>query len=60
MLKFGSARQPTLPSAQQAPAHSQPANAALPSGTNNDQEHRARSVSRRILTVNTRTLDNES
>lgn len=44
MLKFGNARQPTLPSAQQAPMHSQPSNAALPSGTNNDQEHRSRSV----------------
>lgn len=42
MLKFGSARQPSLPAAQQAPTHSQPTNAPLPSGTNNDQEHRAR------------------
>lgn len=42
MLKFGNARQPTLPSTQQAPMHSQPSNAALPSGTNNDQEHRSR------------------
>lgn len=46
MLKFGNARQPALPSAQQAAAHSQPTNnpAVLPSGTNNDQEHRSRSV----------------
>jgi len=44
MLKFGNARQPTLPSAQQAPMHSQPSNAALPSGTNNDQEHRSRLI----------------
>ncbi|XP_033212905.1 casein kinase I-like isoform X2 [Belonocnema kinseyi] len=46
MLKFGSARQPALPSAQQAPTHSQPTNAPLPSGTNNDQEHRARPYTR--------------
>ncbi|KAL0101483.1 hypothetical protein PUN28_018960 [Cardiocondyla obscurior] len=49
MLKFGNARQPTLPSAQQAPMHSQPPNAALPSGTNNDQEHRSRPYTRQCL-----------
>lgn len=49
MLKFGNARQPTLPSAQQAPMHSQPSNAALPSGTNNDQEHRSRPYTRQCL-----------
>ncbi|XP_046736925.1 casein kinase I-like isoform X5 [Diprion similis] len=43
MLKFGNARQPALPSAQQPPSHSQPTNAAPPSGTNNDQEHRSSS-----------------
>ncbi|XP_071581923.1 uncharacterized protein [Temnothorax nylanderi] len=49
MLKFGNARQPTLPSAQQAPMHSQPSNVALPSGTNNDQEHRSRPYTRQCL-----------
>ncbi|XP_039309535.1 casein kinase I isoform X2 [Solenopsis invicta] len=49
MLKFGNARQPTLPSAQQAPMHSQPSNAVLPSGTNNDQEHRSRPYTRQCL-----------
>lgn len=44
MLKFGNGRQPVVPSIQQTPMHSQPSNAALPSGTNNDQEHRSRSV----------------
>lgn len=44
MLKFGNVRQPTLPSTQQTPMHSQQTNAALPSGTNNDQEHRSRLV----------------
>ncbi|XP_020712523.1 casein kinase I isoform X2 [Athalia rosae] len=43
MLKFGNARQPSLPSAQQPLAHLQPANAAPPSGTTNDQEHRSSS-----------------
>ncbi|XP_024937898.1 casein kinase I isoform X6 [Cephus cinctus] len=41
MLKFGNGRQPALPSAQQPPTHSQPTNAAIPSGANNDQEHRS-------------------
>ncbi|XP_068989826.1 casein kinase I isoform X2 [Neodiprion pinetum] len=43
MLKFGNARQPAQPSAQQPPSHSQPTNVAPPSGTNNDQEHRSSS-----------------
>ncbi|XP_031781923.1 casein kinase 1 epsilon isoform X3 [Nasonia vitripennis] len=51
MLKFGNARQPALPSAQQAAAHSQPTNnpATQPSGTNNDQEHRSRPYTRQCL-----------
>ncbi|XP_076225089.1 uncharacterized protein LOC116430498 isoform X2 [Nomia melanderi] len=49
MLKFGNVRQPTLPSAQQAPMHSQQTNTALPSGTNNDQEHRSRPYTRQCL-----------
>lgn len=54
MLKFGSAKQPSVTTAQQAPAVQQQAptahplapstNPALPSGTNNDQQHRMRSV----------------
>lgn len=52
MLKFGNARQPALPSAQQPPTHSQPANAAPPSGTNNDQEHRSRSFSWTLDVIN--------
>lgn len=50
MLKFGSARQPSLPAAQ-APTHSQPTNAPLASGTNNDQEHRARLVFLKLNTM---------
>ncbi|KOX78390.1 Casein kinase I isoform epsilon [Melipona quadrifasciata] len=43
MLKFGNVRQQTLSSTQQTTAmQSQHTNAALPSGTNNDQEHRSR------------------
>ncbi|KAK2584772.1 hypothetical protein KPH14_007096 [Odynerus spinipes] len=49
LLKFGNTRQPTLPSVQQAPMHSQPTNAALPSGTNNEQEHRSRPYTRQCL-----------
>ncbi|XP_053994872.1 casein kinase I-like isoform X1 [Hylaeus anthracinus] len=49
MLKFGNVRQPTLPSAQQVPMHSQQTNAALPSGTNNDQEQRSRPYTRQCL-----------
>ncbi|XP_076286241.1 uncharacterized protein LOC143211952 isoform X1 [Lasioglossum baleicum] len=49
MLKFGNVRQPTLPSAQQAPMHSQQTNTGLPSGTNNDQEHRSRPYTRQCL-----------
>lgn len=44
-LKFGNVRQQTLSSTQQTPMQSQHTNAALPSGTNNDQEHRSRLVS---------------
>lgn len=45
MLKFGNVRQQTLSSTQQTTAmQSQHTNAALPSGTNNDQEHRSRLV----------------
>ncbi|KAI4483038.1 hypothetical protein M0804_008093 [Polistes exclamans] len=49
MLKFGNTRQPTLPSVQQGPMHSQPTNSALPSGTNNEQEHRSRPYTRQCL-----------
>ncbi|XP_035722555.1 casein kinase I-like isoform X2 [Vespa mandarinia] len=49
MLKFGNTRQQTLPSVQQTPMHSQPTNAALPSGTNNEQEHRSRPYTRQCL-----------
>lgn len=45
-LKFGNVRQQTLSSTQQTPMQSQHTNAALPSGTNNDQEHRSRLVFR--------------
>ncbi|KAG7211970.1 hypothetical protein KM043_011172 [Ampulex compressa] len=48
MLKFGNARQPTLPSAQQAPMHSQQTKTALPSATNS-QEHRSRPYTRQCL-----------
>ncbi|XP_023288105.1 casein kinase I isoform X2 [Orussus abietinus] len=48
MLKFGNTRQPA-PWARQAPAHSQPTNAALPSTANNDQEHRLRPYARQCL-----------
>ncbi|XP_012153153.1 casein kinase I isoform X4 [Megachile rotundata] len=49
MLKFGNVRQQTLSSTQQAPMQSQHTNAALPSGTNNDQEHRSRPYTRQCL-----------
>ncbi|KAF3427819.1 hypothetical protein E2986_05799 [Frieseomelitta varia] len=50
MLKFGNVRQQTLSSTQQTTAmQSQHTNAALPSGTNNDQEHRSRPYTRQCL-----------
>ncbi|XP_043284223.1 casein kinase I-like isoform X2 [Venturia canescens] len=50
MLKFGNARQPALPAAQQqVPTHSQPANVPLPAGTNNEQEHPSRLYTRQCL-----------
>ncbi|XP_017887595.1 casein kinase I-like isoform X3 [Ceratina calcarata] len=49
MMKFGNMRQQTLSSTQQTPMQPQHTNAALPSGTNNDQEHRSRPYTRQCM-----------